>query len=81
MATLYSQTLAPGIESSPIFVVQGTIVGIQATQPVYVLASNGALIADMGTKDAANIIPTNTTITIKAKELNTASSVITVIGQ
>jgi len=81
MATLYSDTLAAGVTSTNITVVQGTIVGIQATQPVYVLASNGALIADMGTKDAANIIPTNTTITIKAKELNTASSVITVIGQ
>jgi mevalonate pyrophosphate decarboxylase len=45
------------------------------------LASNGALIAELGVKDAANIIPTNTPITIKAKELNTASSVITVIGQ
>ena len=81
MATLYSDTLAAGATSTNITVVQGTIVGIQATQPVYVLASNGALIAEMGTKDAINIIPTNTPITIKAKELNTASSVITVIGQ
>ena len=81
MATLYSDTLAAGVTSTNITVVQGTIVGIQATQPVYVLASNGALIAELGTKDAANIIPTNTPITIKAKELNTASSVITVIGQ
>jgi hypothetical protein len=81
MATLYSDTLAAGATSTNITVVQGTIVGIQATQPVYVLASNGALIAELGVKDAANIIPTNTPITIKAKELNTASSVITVIGQ
>tara|TARA_R110000868_G_scaffold176927_3_gene415025 strand:+ start:1449 stop:1694 length:246 start_codon:yes stop_codon:yes gene_type:complete len=81
MATLYSNTLAPGATSSNITVVQGTIVGVEVSQPVYVLATNGAIIAELGTKDAANIIPTNTPITIKAKELNTASSVITVIGQ
>jgi len=81
MATLYSNTLAPGATSSNITVVQGTIVGVEVSQPVYVLAANGAIIAELGTKDAANIIPTNTPITIKAKELNTASSVITVIGQ
>ena len=81
MATLYSSTLAPGVTSATIAVVQGTIVGVEASQPVYVLAANGALIAELGVKDAANIIPTNTPITIKAKELNTASSVITVTGQ
>ena len=81
MATLYSNTLAPGATSSNITVVQGTIVGVEVSQPVYVLATNGAIIAELGTKDAANIIPTNTPITIKAKELNTSSSVITVIGQ
>jgi hypothetical protein len=81
MATLYSDTLAAGATSTSITVVQGTIVGIQATQPVYVLASNGALIAELGVKDAANIIPTSTPITVKAKELNTASSVVTVTGQ
>jgi hypothetical protein len=81
MATLYSQTLAPGITSTTIAVVQGTIVGVEVSQPVYVLAANGALIAELGVKDAANIIPTNTPITVKAKELNTASSVVTVTGQ
>ena len=81
MATLYSDTLAAGATSTSITVVQGTIVGVEVSQPVYVLAANGALIAELGVKDAANIIPTNTPITIKAKELNTASSVITVIGQ
>ena len=81
MATLYSATLAAGATSTSIAVVQGTIVGVEVSQPVYVLAANGALIAELGVKDAANIIPTNTPITIKAKELNTASSVITVIGQ
>jgi hypothetical protein len=81
MATLYSSTLAPGVTSATIAVVQGTIVGVEVSQPVYVLAANGALIAELGVKDAANIIPTNTPITIKAKELNTASSVITVTGQ
>jgi hypothetical protein len=81
MATLYSATLAAGATSTSIAVLQGTIIGVEVSQPVYVLASNGALIAELGTKDAANIIPTNTLITIKAKERNTASSVITVIGQ
>ena len=81
MATLYSATLAAGATSTSIAVVQGTIIGVEVSQPVYVLAANGALIAELGVKDAANIIPTNTPITIKAKELNTASSVITVIGQ
>jgi hypothetical protein len=81
MATLYSATLAAGATSTSIAVLQGTIIGVEVSQPVYVLAANGALIAELGVKDAANIIPTNTPITIKAKELNTASSVITVIGQ
>ena len=81
MATLYSSTLAPGVTSATIAVVQGTIVGVEVSQPVYVLASNGALIAELGVKDAANIIPTNTPITVKAKDLNTASSVVTVTGQ
>ena len=81
MATLYSATLAAGATSTSIAVLQGTIIGVEVSQPVYVLAANGALIAELGIKDAANIIPTNTPITIKAKELNTASSVITVIGQ
>ena len=81
MATLYSATLAAGATSTSIAVVQGTSIGVEVSQPVYVLAANGALIAELGVKDAANIIPTNTPITIKAKELNTASSVITVIGQ
>ena len=80
MATLYSATLAAGATSTNITVVQGTIVGIQATQPVYVLASNGALIAELGVKDAANIIPTNTPITIKAKDSNTATCTGTVVG-
>ena len=81
MATLYSATLAAGATSTSIAVLQGTIIGVEVSQPVYVLAANGALIAELGIKDAAHIIPTNTPITIKAKELNTASSVITVIGQ
>ena len=81
MATLSSATLAAGATSTSIAVLQGTIIGVEVSQPVYVLAANGALIAELGTKDAANIIPTNTPITIKAKELNTTSSVITVIGQ
>jgi hypothetical protein len=78
MATLYSDTLAAGATSTNITVVQGTIVGIQATQPVYVLASNGALIAELGVKDAANIIPTAASITIKAKDV---ASLVTVNGQ
>ena len=74
-------SLAAGATSASLTVTPNTIYGIETSLPVYVLASNGALIAEMGTKDAINIIPTNTPITIKAKELNTASSVITVIGQ
>ena len=81
MATLYSQTLAAGATSTSITVVQGTIVGVEVSQPVYVLAANGAILAETEAKDAINIIPTNTPITIKAKELNTASSVVTVTGQ
>jgi hypothetical protein len=81
MATLYSSTLAPGVTSASIAVVQGTIVGVEVSQPVYVLAANGAILAETEAKDAINIIPTNTPITIKAKELNTASSVVTVTGQ
>jgi hypothetical protein len=81
MATLYSQTLAPGITSTTIAVVQGTIVGVEVSQPVYVLAANGAILAETEAKDAINIIPTSTPITVKAKELNTASSVVTVTGQ
>jgi hypothetical protein len=81
MATLYSQTLAPGITSTNITVVQGTIVGVEVSQPVYVLAANGAILAETEAKDAINIIPTSTPITVKAKELNTASSVVTVTGQ
>jgi len=81
MATLYSQTLAPGVTSATIAVVQGTIVGVEVSQPVYVLAANGAIIAETEAKDAINIIPTSTPITVKAKELNTASSVVTVTGQ
>ena len=80
MATLYSSTLAPGVTSATIAVVQGTIVGVEVSQPVYVLATNGALIAEMGVKDAINIIPTNTPITIKAKDSNTATSTGTVVG-
>jgi hypothetical protein len=34
----------------------------------------------MGVKDAINIIPTNTPITIKAKDSNTATSTGTVVG-
>jgi len=81
MATLYSSTLAPGVTSANITVVQGTIVGVEVSQPVYVLAANGAIIAETEAKDAINIIPTSTPITVKAKELNTASSVVTVTGQ
>jgi hypothetical protein len=46
-----------------------------------VLAANGAILAETEAKDAINIIPTNSPITVKAKELNTASSVVTVTGQ
>jgi hypothetical protein len=81
MATLYSGTLAAGATSANITVVQGTIVGVEVSQPVYVLAANGAIIAETEAKDAINIIPTSTPITVKAKELNTASSVVTVTGQ
>jgi phage tail tape-measure protein len=81
MATLYSGTLAAGATSTSITVVQGTIVGVEVSQPVYVLAANGAILAETGAKDAINIIPTNSPITVKAKELNTASSVVTVTGQ
>jgi hypothetical protein len=81
MATLYSDTLAAGVTSTNITVVQGTIVGVEVSQPVYVLAANGAIIAETEAKDAINIIPTSTPITVKAKELNTASSVVTVTGQ
>jgi hypothetical protein len=81
MATLYSGTLAAGATSTSITVVQGTIVGVEVSQPVYVLAANGAIIAETEAKDAINIIPTSTPITVKAKELNTASSVVTVTGQ
>jgi hypothetical protein len=80
MATLYSSTLAPGATSTSITVVQGTIVGVEASQPIYVLAANGAIVAELKEKDAVNVIPTSTSITVKAKELNTASSVITVVG-
>ena len=48
MATLYSATLAAGATSTSIAVVQGTIVGVEVSQPVYVLAANGALIAELG---------------------------------
>ena len=81
MATLYTGTLAAGATSANITVVQGTIVGVEVSQPVYVLAANGAIIAETEAKDAINIIPTSTPITVKAKELNTASSVVTVTGQ
>jgi hypothetical protein len=81
MATLYTGTLAAGATSTSITVVQGTIVGVEVSQPVYVLAANGAIIAETEAKDAINIIPTSTPITVKAKELNTASSVVTVTGQ
>jgi hypothetical protein len=81
MATLYSGTLAAGATSTSITVVQGTIVGVEVSQPVYVLAANGAILAETEAKDAVNIIPTSTPITVKAKELNTASSVVTVTGQ
>jgi hypothetical protein len=81
MATLYSGTLAAGATSTSITVVQGTIVGVEVSQPVYVLAANGAILAETEAKDAINIIPTSTPITVKAKELNTASSVVTVTGQ
>jgi hypothetical protein len=81
MATLYSGTLAAGATSANITVVQGTIVGVEVSQPVYVLAANGAILAETEAKDAINIIPTSTPITVKAKELNTASSVVTVTGQ
>jgi hypothetical protein len=81
MATLYSGTLAAGATSTSITVVQGTIVGVEVSQPVYVLAANGAILAETEAKDAINIIPTNSPITVKAKELNPASSVVTVTGQ
>ena len=81
MATLYTGTLAAGATSTSITVVQGTIVGVEVSQPVYVLAANGAILAEPEAKDAINIIPTNSPITVKAKELNTASSVVTVTGQ
>jgi hypothetical protein len=81
MATLYTGTLAAGATSTSITVVQGTIVGVEVSQPVYVLAANGAILAETEAKDAINIIPTSTPITVKAKELNTASSVVTVTGQ
>ena len=78
MATLYSNTLAPGATSSNITVVQGTIVGIECSQPVYVLAANGAIVAETLQKDAINIIPTAASITIKAKDV---ASLVTVNGQ
>jgi hypothetical protein len=81
MATLYTGTLAAGATSTSITVVQGTIVGVEVSQPVYVLAANGAILAETEAKDAVNIIPTNSPITVKAKELNTSSSVVTVTGQ
>ena len=78
MATLYSDTLAAGATSTSIAVLQGTIIGVEVSQPVYVLAANGALIAELGVKDAANIIPTAASITIKAKDV---ASLVTVNGQ
>lgn len=72
--------LAPGATSASLTVTPNTIYGVEASQPVYVLATNGAIVAELGVKDAVNIIPTNTPITIKAKELNTAASVGTVVG-
>ena len=72
--------LAPGATSASLTVTPNTIYGVEASQPVYVLASNGAIVAELGVKDAVNIIPTNTPITIKAKELNTVASVGTVVG-
>ena len=73
-------SLAAGATSASLTVTPNTIYGIETSLPVYVLASNGALIAEMGTKDAINIIPTNTSITIKAKDSNTATCTGTVVG-
>lgn len=73
-------SLAAGATSASLTVTPNTIYGIETSLPVYVLASNGALIAEMGTKDAINIIPTNTPITIKAKDSNTATCTGTVVG-
>ena len=73
-------SLAAGATSASLTVTPNTNYGIETSLPVYVLASNGALIAEMGTKDAINIIPTNTPITIKAKDSNTATCTGTVVG-
>jgi hypothetical protein len=73
-------SLAAGATSASLTVTPNTIYGIETSLPVYVFASNGALIAEMGTKDAINIIPTNTPITIKAKDSNTATCTGTVVG-
>ena len=73
-------SLSAGATSAYLTVTTNTIYGIETSLPVYVLASNGALIAEMGTKDAINIIPTNTPITIKAKDSNTATCTGTVVG-
>ena len=77
MAELFNATVAAGATSSDITVVANTIVGIEVSQPVYVLAQNGAIIAETEEKDALNVIPTSDAIRIKSKGL---ASVVTVYG-
>lgn len=77
MAELFNATVAANSTSANITVVPNTIVGIEVSEPVYVLAKNGAIIAETGVKDALNVIPTHTTISIRAKG---TASVVTVYG-
>ena len=77
MAVLLNTTISANA-TSPVTVVPNTIVGIECSQPVYVLAANGALVAETLQKDAINIIPTAASITIKAKDV---ASLVTVNGQ
>lgn len=77
MAVLFSGTISAGA-SQAVTVVANTIVGIETSEPVHIKAANGALITESFAKDAINVIPTATSISISPKGI---ASTVTVHGQ